>query len=208
MGHAIEMLDAWRGWLVGPHGTLRQTNDGGDTWAPAVTPLAPDERPYLSDVCFPDPMHGWVVGEEGAILHTSDGGGTWIRQDTGLPDAKSKPKPEMIQRRRGVIDTLDLGERTPGLFLTSVHFLDAERGWIAGHYGQSGGRSLVLHTSDGGATWQREAESDGESLRALYVLDAQHAWAVGGRVRPGTHVILRHVLAADSGAVAAGGVRS
>jgi photosystem II stability/assembly factor-like uncharacterized protein len=114
----------------------------------------------------------------------------------------------MIQRRRGVIDTLDLGERTPSLFLTSVHFLDAERGWIAGHYGPGGGRSLMLHTRDGGATWQREAESEGEALQALYVLDAQHAWAVGCRVRPGTNVVLRHVAPADSITIASVSVRS
>jgi len=206
MGHAIEMIDARRGWLVGPHGTLRGTRDGGYSWEAPATPLAAEERPFLSDVCFPDPMHGWVVGEEGTILHTSDGGDTWIRQDSGLPDARSKPQPEIIQRRRGVIDTLDLGGRTPSLSLTAVQFLDGQRGWIAGHYGPGGGRSLVLHTGDGGATWQREAESEGESLLALYVLDSEHAWAIGGRSRPGTHVVLRHIPAADSSAVAAAGV--
>jgi photosystem II stability/assembly factor-like uncharacterized protein len=208
MGHAIQMLGAWRGWLVGPHGTLQSTDDGGLTWARAATPLTREEQPFLSDVSFPDPMNGWVVGEEGTILHTSDGGTTWARQDTGLPDAKSKPQPEIIQRRPGVIDTFDLGGRTPSLFLTAVRFLDAQRGWVAGHYGGGGGRSVVLHTFDGGATWRREAESEGESFQSLYVLDPEHAWAVGGRSRPGSHVLLRYVPAADSGAAVTAAVRN
>ena len=120
-GSAIDFLDSWNGWMVGQSGSVMITADGGATWRRVQTPLAENERPSLWDVCFVDAEHGWVVGEEGTILHTSDRGANWVRQETGVEGAKSKPVLEHIQRRIGVIDTLDLGGRTPGLTLTAVH---------------------------------------------------------------------------------------
>jgi photosystem II stability/assembly factor-like uncharacterized protein len=157
----------------------------------------------MFDITFVDPLNGWAVGEEGTIFHTTNGGDLWERQDTGLADAKSQPVTEKIQRRRGVIDTLDLGERTPALFLTAVRFVDAQHGWVAGHYRPGGGRSVVLRTDDAGATWQVDAKAEGESLTSLFVLDRDHAWAIGDRVREGTHVVLRRAMPAtpeDAGA--------
>ena len=54
------------------------------------------------------------------------------------------------------------------------------------------GRSLVLRTTDGGATWKVEQEVAGEELRALFLLPPDLGWAVGDRVREGQQVLLRH----------------
>jgi len=196
-GHAIDMIDWRNGWIAGREG-LQRTYDGGENWVPAPLPLDPNEHLQLWDITFVDDLNGWAVGEEGTILHTTNGGDAWVLQDTGLADAKSKPVAEHIQRRIGVIDTLDLGERTPALCLTSVRFVDAQNGWVAGHYGPGGGRSVLLRTTDGGATWQVDAKAEGESLMSLFVLDRDHAWAIGDRVREGTHVVLRHAPTAES----------
>ena len=197
-GNAIQFIDSWRGWLVGPGGRVMRTTDAGETWARVPTPLAKNERPNLYDVCFVDREHGWVVGEDGVILHTSNGGVDWVRQQTGVEGAKSKPVRERIEQRRDVVLELDLGGRTPGLTLTSVRFLDAEHGWITGHFGYEA-RSVVLHTDDGGAHWTVEAEVGGEELHAVFMLGHDRGWAVGDRVRPGTQVLLRHTPASEPG---------
>jgi hypothetical protein len=200
-GHAIRFLDAWTGFMVGPDATILRSGDGGESWVTLPTPLDPDERPRLHDLYFLDRLRGWVVGAEGLVLRTTDGGDSWQRLETGLEAARSHAVKEIIRRNRSVVDTFDLGGRTPGLTLTAVRFLDAKRGWMTGHFGYEG-RSIVLGTSDGGDTWRIEREVEGEELRTLFVLDADHVWAAGDRVRPGEQVLLRLAparLAAASG---------
>ena len=193
-GWAIHLLDDRTGWLAGMHGTLMYTVDGGITWESAAPPLPAADRPALRDVFFIDDHHGWVVGEEGTILATRDGGSTWVRQDTGLADARSAPKLEHIPRA-GKVDVIDAGDRTPGLTLSAVRFVDRRRGWAAGYYAGLG-RSLILRTQDGGATWAVDADIAGEELRVLFVEGGATLWAAGARVREGRQAIYRRALSA------------
>jgi len=59
--------------------------------------------------------------------------------------------------------------------LTSVQFLDAQRGYAAGHDG------VVLATRDGGETWTllRSAPATEQPILALHFDDAEHGIAVG-----------------------------
>lgn len=186
-GRAIDFVDAKRGWLVGQYAKAMSTIDGGRTWTPISLPLHGDERPHLWDVFFIDEREGWISGEEGTLFHTTDGGKTWSLRDLGIPGVRSAPKLEQI-RRGNKIDVIDAGERTPGLTLAEVQFVDARRGWIVGFFANIG-RSLILRTIDGGATWTIDGEIEGEELRCLFALDANHMWAVGARTRPGTQAI-------------------
>ena len=188
---AVDFVDGRTGWIAGQDNRLMKTEDGGFTWSRASAPLDPKSPVFLFDVQFLDRDTGWVVGSEGTVLHTTDGGATWSRVETGVAGARSESRPEVIERRAGVRDTIDTGQRTPGLFLTGVRFLDARRGWIVGHFGYEG-RSIVLRTEDGGATWTTEGDVEGEEMRALFVLDESHAWTVGDRDRPGPQVLLRY----------------
>jgi photosystem II stability/assembly factor-like uncharacterized protein len=77
-----------------------------------------------------------------------------------------------------------------------VRFLDDRSGWVVGHFGFEG-RSIVLRTEDAGESWALEGDVPGEELRALFVLDEHHAWAVGDRDRPGPQVLLRYRDEAD-----------
>jgi len=56
--------------------------------------------------------------------------------------------------------------------LRDVYFVDGENGWIAGHDG------LVLHSSDGGATWTRQHEAAGQRLWSAYFLSPSLGWVV------------------------------
>jgi photosystem II stability/assembly factor-like uncharacterized protein len=59
--------------------------------------------------------------------------------------------------------------------LTSVHFADAKQGWAVGHWG------AILHTADGGETWQlqRLKTDEDRPLFAVHFFDARHGLAVG-----------------------------
>jgi photosystem II stability/assembly factor-like uncharacterized protein len=59
--------------------------------------------------------------------------------------------------------------------LTTVSFADAQHGWVAGH------DSAILHTADGGKTWElQNFEPElSKPVLALLALDAQRAFALG-----------------------------
>jgi len=88
-----------------------------------------------------------AVGEHGVVL-LSDDNGRHFRQ------AKSVPVRAM---------------------LTSVSFVDAQRGWAVGHAG------VILHTGDGGETWtlQRSDTSADQPLFSVLFSDSNHGFAVG-----------------------------
>jgi photosystem II stability/assembly factor-like uncharacterized protein len=186
-GNAIHFVDEARGWLVGHAGSVMTTRDGGRSWSPVSLPLWPDERPTLWDVTFVGDARGWIVGEQGAIFHTRDGGAVWTRQENGVPAVRTIPKGE--RRRREIVPELET--EPDRLALSAVQFADTSRGWAVGYYADVA-ESVVLGTTDGGATWQAEHVQRGELLRSLYVLDAGHAWTSGDRARAAPQVVLRY----------------
>jgi photosystem II stability/assembly factor-like uncharacterized protein len=193
-GRAVHFVDESVGWLAGRNGTLLRTRDGGTSWDPVALTLPATDRPTLQDLQFVDERHGWVVGGNGTLFATRDGGASWVAQDTGVKDARSEPKLETI-RRAGKTDVIDAGDSTPGLTLAAVHFVNPSTGWLAGHY-PNHGRSLILHTRDGGASWRVEIEIAGEEIQALHVQGTNAIWAVGHRTREGAQSIYRRSLAA------------
>ncbi|MCK5034784.1 MAG: T9SS type A sorting domain-containing protein [Candidatus Sabulitectum sp.] len=95
---------------------------------------------------------GWVVGDGGAIKATIDGGDNWTTQSSGTTR-----------------------------LLASVHFINHLEGWACGGW-QSGGSSyLILHTSDGGVSWQDQSfGSNAYSCEDIWFTDSMNGW-VGGR---------------------------
>jgi len=79
--------------------------------------------------------------------------------------------------------------------LTAVCFLSDQLGWVVGNQG------LVLHTADGGGTWNPQPTGVACRLRSVWFVDAKHGWAVGGESIPASQrsrsVVLRTV---DGGA--------
>jgi photosystem II stability/assembly factor-like uncharacterized protein len=109
----------------------------------------------LRKVFFVSERTGWVVGDGGTILHTDNAGNTWQRQLSGV-----------------------------AINLTDVFFKDETTGWALG--GGTKGADLrdlqnpeemvLLHTADGGRTWERQS---GINALAVYFLNAKQGWLVG-----------------------------
>ena len=187
-GNAIHFLDLARGWLAGRDATLMRTADGGSNWTSVELPLREGEHPTLWDITFSDPLHGWTVGEGGSIFHTEDGGETWIRQENGVPVVRVIPKGEP-PRPREVVPELET--EPDRLSLSALHFIDSDHGCAVGSYADVA-ESIVMRTRDGGARWEVEHVQPGEILRAVFALDAEHAWAAGDRARTRPQVLLRY----------------
>jgi len=185
---AIHFTDSNRGWLVSQLGILLRTDDGGHVWDQVPLPLAPGEYPMLWDVTFSDARNGWIAGDGGTIFHTADGGTTWSRQTNGVPIVRPTHKGEP-HRPREVPP--ELGDQPDRLTVSAIQFVDANQGCAIGYYARAG-ESVILGTADGGATWRVESVVPGETLHALFMLDAHHAWAAGDRRRTAPQVVMRY----------------
>jgi photosystem II stability/assembly factor-like uncharacterized protein len=172
---SVSFIDATHGWAIGSRGVdggdsidvVMSTTDGGATWR--TQDIGGGGGPTaLESVTFVDATHGWAVGNTptgengvpvGLIMATSDGGATWSTQDAGAAGSEGE--------------------------FYSVSFADAKQGWVVGSSPNRDGvtaHSVILATSDGGATWKaQDASSAGSSsaLVSVSFVDATHGWAVG-----------------------------
>ena len=147
---AVSFVDALRGWATGsserfdedgrkPHGAILHTSDGGAHWEEQGQELADGLSPELFDVQFLDAQHGWALdkGHYDAttqqymlfLAKTEDGGGHWSWVPTGIEG------------------NLAIGY---AIVQGGVHFTDSQNGWAVG------GLGTIVHTADGGNSWERQ----------------------------------------------------
>jgi len=138
---------------------------GDDTTARELLPKSWQADAELTDVFFINENLGWVVGESGTTLRTRDGGNTWNAQETN--NAFRKDTVELKQKfrdlkSRQLSNSAGISGRQRAASpitcrLNSVHFADANQGWAVGGYQLpyiDRTRAVVMHTRDGGITWQ------------------------------------------------------
>ena len=212
------LADGMRGWIVGSHGTVLRTQDGGKTWElrPPVSSLD------LHAVAFDAKgERGWAVGSDSHIIASENGGETWKVQPSRTKATLKAivvydGKARLAVGEKGTILQTDDGgtwhERTSAT-KSALHAVSldasAKRALAVGEGG------VVLTTADGGVTWQRDKFSAGNTLWAVFLnASGQKGWMVGdsgtvvttqdGGVRweqrsiePGTR--LRSVAFADDG---------
>jgi len=117
--YGVKFIDSSKGWIVGMHGVLLRTEDGGETWI--------DQRGSLN---VTDPLYaveikgdrGWIVGDGGAYLLSEDGGKSWRFLE------------DRIKTR---------------FWLHDVTFSDQSRGWVVGARGavvktEDGGKTWTM----------------------------------------------------------------
>ncbi|WP_315850674.1 TadE/TadG family type IV pilus assembly protein [Thalassoglobus polymorphus] len=162
--NAVDFVDSSNGWFVGTNAGNAYVLSSADG-AGSFTDVSPvGVVGVLNDVDFIDTTTGWAVGSDGAvptIIKTTTGGvgvGAWVSQP--LP---ALPSPILAGS------------------LLSVDFVDAMNGWAVGQE-VSGLNTvtLILSTSDGGATWARQTHpvSVG-TLNSVDFIDANTGYAVG-----------------------------
>jgi photosystem II stability/assembly factor-like uncharacterized protein len=157
--NAVYFADSKRGWVGGDAGLVLRTEDGGRTWARQQV----ETKEGVSDLFFRDKEDGYLLaGNE--IFVTEDGGATWRMAARFLPAT--------------------FGGAAPDLY--SVRFTSKRLGWVVGSLsrGDNVVDSLVLQTTDGGASWNRQRVPVSDELIHLDFDGDKRGWIVGteGRV--------------------------
>lgn len=175
--YKVKMVDDANGWAVGQAGTVLKTTDGGKSWqkVDAGTQMS------LFSVYATSPERMIAVGERATIVSTSDGGATWT-----TTKLESKPAEAGSDEAMVGLNDADIIAQDPALY--DVRFVGPDQGWIVGEFGK------ILHTADGGKTWQEQQQSlvgeeivdalDLPTFFGIDCIDAQNCVAVGldGRV--------------------------
>ncbi|NQT26967.1 T9SS type A sorting domain-containing protein [candidate division KSB1 bacterium] len=146
--------------LVGTAGQIFRTINEGTTWDAQIT--GPVRK--LRGICFTNENVGTAVGHNGTILHTTDGGSNWLSQSYTSPTTN------------GSIND----------HLKAVSFSDANNGFaVSGDpysdglmpYGAEYG--LILHTTNGGNTWDVPYNYDKAAFNGVSSPSANVCIAVG-----------------------------
>jgi photosystem II stability/assembly factor-like uncharacterized protein len=127
----LRFLDGTTGWAATPT-KLGITNDSGQTWTVISTP---PEIGKIYAIDLRSPVDGYLVDSAGILYKTADGGNTWTAQSLNLNEDEK----------------YTTSSYTP---VAAIRFTNANLGMIA--FSMHNNNILVLHTSDGGITWQRE----------------------------------------------------
>lgn len=157
------------GWLLSQN-RLGRTQDSGKTWEERRFP--PDLIGGVISVYVGDFQHLWVIGDhqgKGIIARTSDGGENWSKSEIEF--------------------------QGDGGGLRAIHFApDLQSGWAVGGEGRyirndgwaQWSDPLVLHTTDGGITWQRQQVNVRTPLIDVWAISGQEAWicSFGGYALP------------------------
>src|SRR6266481_3947 len=163
-------------------GLVLVTDDSGTTWSPVTLPQSvPLQRATLMSVCFTTTATGVTFGEGvsgGVALRSDDGGAAW--QDIsdrldgdGLKGAACIGAseiwvvgvgPRAIHSMDGGLTWEDRSAPLTAVFtgeLFAVEFETPLVGWAAGDRSvgetQTIAKPIVVHTLDGGTTWQEQA---------------------------------------------------
>ena len=179
------------GWAVAEAGVVLHTANGGSVWHRQTSGTQQD----LLSLFFVDKENGWCVGSGGEIIRTNDGGKTWNRQKSGttwnLFDVHftSKQRGWVVGMNGTMLSTVDGGanwklasisKRHPSFFLDAVTFVSPEIGWVVGLDLRSLGMDgLILHTENGGKTWQRQESHTANFLDDVFFISETEGWIVG-----------------------------
>ncbi len=121
----------------------------------------------FEDIFFIDPSRGWVVGRKSTgpqdwaetIMFSEDGGWTWNEQYSFSSETMW----------------------TNTLRLNAVQFVNNSKGWACGFVVNVSPSltSGMLHTVDGGKTWEQQATGiDFGQVVDLFLIDEQNGWAL------------------------------
>lgn len=143
-------LTSDEGWGYGS--AIWRTSDRGQTWNVVVS--LDKTKGVLDSSCFVDTTHGWIVGEHRQIWHMTDGKTWQLVKD--IPPAQGPPQ--------------EIGNELPH-HLYSVTFVNQMEGWVAAD------DKTVLHSRDGGVTWEVMARFSVRIL-ALRFVSGTEGWAL------------------------------
>lgn len=175
----INMKDEKRGWSH-HYNKLLRTDDGGSSWVNASPKL---ESLNAGEYFFLDEKVAWIYQQENEILkiyYTNDGGENWISHTTIIEG--SNPRLYFLNENEGWLMTTEGASMfIEGVFLYrsedsgatwekiennileyldgrkgKIFFKNQEEGWVSLSFFTEKSNVWLLHTKDGGESWQKQ----------------------------------------------------
>jgi serine/threonine protein kinase len=191
----VYFADINNGWTAGDNGIILQTVDSGETWKKQESNLKAD----IKGIYFSDSMRGWAIGKEwkkgkcqGVILLTGDGGITWEKKDG--KNSENFEQVDMVD----INNAWASGESGKIFHITSdglwkkfdtessgtfdqVSFINPLEGWISLQVktGKNEYSGRILHTTDGGKSWNSQNIDDLTTITGLDFIDSNNGWVTG-----------------------------
>ncbi|OHB72259.1 MAG: hypothetical protein A2W23_01880 [Planctomycetes bacterium RBG_16_43_13] len=172
----IFFINQNEGWCVGTGGLILHTVNGGELWEQQESHI----DSTLFTVKFINNLEGWIVGDR-LVLNTNNGGHTWnIQNDLNLQftdiDFFNEKTGLLIDGFGKIFRTTNSGkdwrivsDENFSLLLTSVEIINENEAWIGG----SGG---LVHTTDGGETFQWHSFPYLNTVRDVQFINDNHGW--------------------------------
>lgn len=184
----VDAIDAQTAYILsignGPASRIYKTGDAGKTWT--LQFKNDDAKAFLDAMSFWDANHGIIFGDsvdkQFYILTTADGGNTWSR----VPAEKLPP----AQGNEGAFAASG----------TNIALYGKSHAWIGTG---AAAKSRVLHTADGGRTWQVAdtplASGASSGIFSIAFRDAKHGVVAGGDYTKETEAVNNLAMTNDGG---------
>jgi photosystem II stability/assembly factor-like uncharacterized protein len=199
--------DAYHGTVIGDSGTILRTTDGGATWnRQSSGTTLPLRGSCFTDANNGTVVGGNLIWGDihGIILHTTNAGVNWLKQletdtasvnsvsftdgntETAVGGAVGDGSSQLILRTTDGGVKWTTQNSSNWHMLIGVWFTDVNTGTAVGGYytlqTEMGRKAyaLIIHTTDGGATWTTQASLQGEPFHGVFFPDANTGTAVAG----------------------------
>ena len=147
--YGVFVLDENNAWAVGNRGLILHITDKGQNF----TQLPSGVERAIYDVDFADAENGVAIGQDGLILKTNDGGKSWKQIPLELP-------------------LEDWQAAQPHIFALS-------RGASPNHIWAVGPVGAVIHSVDGGETWENQSLGRDVTLNGVSFASDTEGWIAG-----------------------------
>ncbi len=177
--NAIQFLNENLGYAVGQRGLALKTTDGGATWTQIIPPDTASALSSNLALCFINDNLGFIVGKIAAnvdiIRKTTDGGQSWTNvQNLAFQNLNCIAFADDMHGAAGgnksvILYTTDQGAswKTAAVNLSSQLAIKSIK-FYDGLNGIAVGETVVLKTSDGGATWNQVGSSFPATLNSVF----------------------------------------
>ena len=194
--HAVSFASLTQGIACGENGRVILSSNGGQTWSDPASP--PSTTSTLRDVDFGDSAnnYAWIAGNNGLVFRSEDNGGSWTQQNSqttnslfgiyAMHDGANYIVWAVGAARTIVKNTTPAGSpdswsslsQIPGpSALFALQVMPAGDIYSAGVLSGYGG--IIVHSSNGGATFSQELASGSPALYGISGYDATGIWVVG-----------------------------